>query len=129
MSSLKLAGKDINLRITKKQIKNAREKFGVDLRIMDVGNMQDERVMQLMQDPIYLTECFYAFYEEQLTQHGITADNFDEMVDETNIDELREKFLNACAAFFPFLKILSTSFAATLNGPQPAVPAPENLET
>jgi hypothetical protein len=124
-----LSGKTINLRITKKQIKNAKVKYGIDLQVLDVGNMQNQKVMQLMQDPLFLTECFYAFYEEQLVQHGITPDMFDELVDDTNIDELRERFIKACAAFFPLLRILSTSFAATLNGNPSEMKPAENLET
>lgn len=113
----------MNLRITKKQIKNAREKYSIDLQVMDVNNMMDQNVMQVMQDPIFLTDCFWAFYEEQLLSLGFTQDSFDEAVDETNIESIRDGFINSCAAFFPFLRMLYTTFADSLAGPPGTLPA------
>ena len=119
---LKIKDKEVNLRITKKQIKNAKERFSVDLQVMDVNNMQDSKVMQVMQDPIFLIDCFWAFHEEQLLSLGFTRDSFDDAVDETNIEAIRDGFVNSCAAFFPFLRMLCMTFAASLAGPPSTLP-------
>ena len=126
MQKLSLQGRELDLRITKKQVKNAKVKFGIDLQVLDMGNVADSNAMQVLQDPIYLTECFWAFYEERLVGLGFTQDSFDDCVDETNIEAIRDGFVNSCAAFFPFLRIIAMTFAASLPGlpsiPQPPVP-------
>lgn len=74
-----------------------------------------------------MLECFWAFYDEQLTAKGFTEDSFDEAVDETVMDELRDKFIPACAAFFPFIKTLRTQLPENQLG-RPTSPAAENLK-
>ena len=123
MSKIELGGHELNLRLTKKQIKNAKIKFNIDLRVMDLGSIANEKAMLLMQDPVFMTDCFYAFYEEQLNAAGITQDKFDDLIDETTIGKIREGFIDACAAFFPLVRMLHTTFAASLVGPQNLLPA------
>lgn len=111
----KIADKEVSFRLTKKHLKNARVRHGLDLSVMDMSAPLNSEAMKLITDPIFMTECLWAFFEEDLTALGFTSESFDDAIDGEVVATVREIFLEQCAAFFPFVKTVYTM----LQGLQP----------
>lgn len=79
----------------------------------------NSKAWHLLSDPVTLVEAVWSFHSPQLIEKGFDEESFSDAIDESVMPELRERFIHACAGFFP----LVTTFSTMLQGLQPGSPS------
>lgn len=117
-TKIQVAGKEVNLRLTYKNLKHAKIQHAFDLAAIDLQDPMNSKAWHLITDPVMMIEACWAFHEQQLSSLGFTEESFYDAVDETVMPDLRERMIHACAGFFPFVMTLSTMLRGIQPGSQ-----------